>query len=201
MGRQCNINGSTEKDNIHAVCVYLLSLDYGCNASFSDQVSRYLTKITDQIAVLISNEYSRKLVLVGEVDGTSSFDTFGGFDEEKWDRMFTFEMPKSHELEEKVELREGFTVRDILPSWNFLTYCASQTKHSCIKYESSPEPGPIAEEKPKPSLVVGETRQAVITTKHIPASTSTIPFMETGNTMHLKSLMLVSLYVLHSFKK
>lgn len=96
----------------HSCGVYLPSLNYYCNAAAPNEDPRYLTKITDQIAVLISDEYSRKLVLVDEVDDSSStVDMSGGFDEAESDRMFTFEVSKAHEQEENVELREGFAVK------------------------------------------------------------------------------------------
>lgn len=67
---------------------------------------RYLTKITDQVICLISDEHGDKLVWSEDKEGAS----VGTFDEVEFDRMYTFEVSKTNEQEETVTVLEGFSV-------------------------------------------------------------------------------------------
>ena len=75
---------------------------------FSKYSHRYLTKITDQIAVFISKEHCAKLVWSDKPEKNE----FNPIDEEESDRLFSFEVKKANEQEEDVKLREGFLVCD-----------------------------------------------------------------------------------------
>jgi hypothetical protein len=68
---------------------------------------RYLTKLCDQVLCLISQEHADKIVWKtsrGYVDA----------DDENVDRLFSFEVAKTNEQEERVDWRIGFEV------WNFI---------------------------------------------------------------------------------
>ncbi len=73
--------------------------------------ARYLTKITDQIIALISEEHGKKLVWTEDKEGDSA----ETFDEVEFDRMYTYEVSKMNEREEDVTILEGFSVRH--PCW------------------------------------------------------------------------------------
>lgn len=67
---------------------------------------RYLTKITDQVVCLISDEHARAIVW-NDAEDLPPVDTW----EEDSDRLYTFEVLKTNEQEENVTARPGFTVR------------------------------------------------------------------------------------------
>jgi hypothetical protein len=67
---------------------------------------RYLTKMCDQVIVLLSREYSSSIVWGnGDID-TESIDMYTG----NTDRRFTFEVSKRNEQEEGAVARPGFQV-------------------------------------------------------------------------------------------
>lgn len=68
---------------------------------------RYLTKITDHIVCLISEEHGKKLVL--DVGGDDDDDMDIDKDDDG-DRMFAFEVSKTNEQDENVVLYKGFDV-------------------------------------------------------------------------------------------
>ena len=70
-------------------------------------MTRYLTKICDQVIGLLSTAHSTSLVWGDEDSDTESIDIDDG-DE---DRLFTYEVAKRNEQEESAMLRPGFTVR------------------------------------------------------------------------------------------
>ena len=71
---------------------------------------RYLTKITEQVICLLSDDHSRSLVWDDAPDESPSDD---------WnmvsDRLFTFEVLKTQDQEEGIAARPGFKVRLPLP--------------------------------------------------------------------------------------
>jgi hypothetical protein len=70
-------------------------------------LSRYLTKITDQVVALISSEHSKTLCWShDEVPKDEEMVT----ENETSDRMFTFEVTKTRQQEENVVSRPGFNV-------------------------------------------------------------------------------------------
>ena len=71
-------------------------------------VSRYLTKICDQLVCLLSSKHSQAIVWDDEVDDPDDF----SFDLENVDsdRLFDFTVAKKSEQAENVSARRGFTV-------------------------------------------------------------------------------------------
>lgn len=65
---------------------------------------RYLTKLCDQITVLISSEHAGAMVWGDENDDDLDRDN------EESDRLYTFEVAKTNEQEENVSIRPGFQV-------------------------------------------------------------------------------------------
>ena len=82
--------------------------DTASSTHLTGSCCRYLTKITDQIAVLVSREHCQRLVWSDRLDDDKPADPF---EEEDSDRMFSFEVRKANEQEEDVKLRAGFLVR------------------------------------------------------------------------------------------
>ena len=68
-------------------------------------MSRYLTKIADQIVALVPDEYSDSLIFAEEAPAEPAFDMDDGVD-----RLFTFEVKKTREEEENVIAMDGFKV-------------------------------------------------------------------------------------------
>ena len=66
--------------------------------------SRYLTKITDQLTVLVSEEHGSKLVWTDKRDVDES-DPFADDDN---DRLVSFEVKKASKQEVNVQLKDGF---------------------------------------------------------------------------------------------
>jgi len=67
---------------------------------------RYLTKMCDQIIVLLSSEYSASMIWDNEDSDSESIDLDTG----NTDRLFTFEVSKRNEQEESAVARPGFQV-------------------------------------------------------------------------------------------
>lgn len=68
--------------------------------------SRYLTKIADQSVVLISDEHAAGIIW----DDDSIDDAADADADDESDRLFTFQVAKTHEQEENVTTRPGFEV-------------------------------------------------------------------------------------------
>ncbi|KIO18763.1 hypothetical protein M407DRAFT_224787 [Tulasnella calospora MUT 4182] len=121
---------------------------------------RYLTALTDQIRALISPEHEGKLVFkdTDQVDDSDE----DGFDM-SWndfeaanvdDRLFKFEVAKTNEQAEAVNVRPGFTI----------AHHAFWTSTVNIPTSS----GHMRQELLIPQFVAGETVQAVATTRFVP---------------------------------
>ena len=92
-------------------------------------VSRYLTKICDQLVCLLSSKHSQAIVWDDEVDNPD--DT--SLDPENVDscRLFDFSVHKRSEQKENVNVRQGFTVCDLRLMVYVridLYHCSSQDK-------------------------------------------------------------------------
>ncbi|KAG8949929.1 hypothetical protein FRC04_008232 [Tulasnella sp. 424] len=126
---------------------------------------RYLTSLTDQIRALISSDHEAKLVFK-DVDKD---DDFGGDGYEmSWndfeaanvdDRLFKFEVAKTNEQEEAVNVKAGFTV-------SHPAYCPSTAKIPTSR--GSPREITLI-----PQFIAGETVQAVATTHFVPGADHT----------------------------
>ena len=75
-------------------------------ALISTHRTRYLTKISDQVVCLMSDEHASSIIWKGNDADESDV----VFDDEDTDRMFDFEVTKTNEQEENVKSRAGFEV-------------------------------------------------------------------------------------------
>ncbi|KAH8114632.1 hypothetical protein DFH11DRAFT_1508603 [Phellopilus nigrolimitatus] len=138
-------------------------------------MSRYLTKITDQIMVLISDAHGRTLVWEDPTSASEDSSSALAFDEleEETDRLFAFEVSKANEQEENVRMRPGFEI-----------------KHSLLKEASVPESFPVNESRLQTRLVVGDTKQAIMTVAYTEPRQSRKDLYETfQNLMQLNSFL------------
>ncbi|KAI0921705.1 hypothetical protein AcW2_006594 [Taiwanofungus camphoratus] len=110
---------------------------------------RYLTKVADQVVALVSKEDAMKVVWKEETE-----DDPIDLDDDDSDRMFTFEVAKTHDQEENVVERPGFSIQ--IPS-------TSQTHLS--------EGFPVDATLLKPRLIAGEVKQGLLEVTYIPAET------------------------------
>ena len=76
-------------------------------------VSRYLTKICDQLVCLLSSKHSQAIVWEDKGDGPNG--TSLDLAKVGLDRLFDFMVAKKSEQEENVIARQGFTVRRLYP--------------------------------------------------------------------------------------
>ncbi|KAJ7509859.1 hypothetical protein B0H11DRAFT_2270198 [Mycena galericulata] len=128
---------------------------------------RYLTKISDQVACLISPEHARAIVWNEETE-----DLPMDIDEES-DRLFTFEVAKTNEQEENVEARPGFTMHTPI--------LAVEPLHVECTLDAS---------ELQPTLVHGETLQAILTKHFVPGKLVERRFQnEVHNPLKLKALI------------
>ena len=75
-------------------------------------MTRYLTKICDQLVCLLSAEHSQAIVWGDEVDDLAG--TPLGLENDEEARLFSFEVAKTNEQEENVTVRKGFTVGNLI---------------------------------------------------------------------------------------
>ncbi|KAJ6620561.1 hypothetical protein B0H10DRAFT_2188402 [Mycena sp. CBHHK59/15] len=128
---------------------------------------RYLTKITDQVTCLISPEHARAIVWNDEAE-----DIPMDIDEES-DRLFTFEVAKTNEQDENVVVRPGFTMNTPILSIEKL--------HDECTLDAS---------EFQPSLIRGETTQAILTRHFVPGRfTERFIRGESCNAVQLKNLI------------
>ncbi|KAH8114638.1 hypothetical protein DFH11DRAFT_1508680 [Phellopilus nigrolimitatus] len=111
-------------------------------------MSRYLTKITDQIMVLVSDAHGRALDWEDPTSASEDSSSALTFDEleEETSRLFDFEVSKENEQEENVRMRPGFEI-----------------KHPLLKEASVAKSSPVNESQLQTQLVVGDTKQGVMT--------------------------------------
>ena len=75
-------------------------------------MSRYLTKLCDQLVCLLSAEHSQAIVWGDGVDDLA--DASLDLENDDSDRLFNFEVAKTHEQEENVIARQGFQVQYLI---------------------------------------------------------------------------------------
>jgi hypothetical protein len=75
-------------------------------------MSRYLTKLCDQLVCLLSAEHSQAIVWGDEVDDPG--DTPLDLENDDSNRLFDFTVAKKTEQEENVIARQGFTVQYLI---------------------------------------------------------------------------------------
>jgi hypothetical protein len=73
--------------------------------------SRYLTKIADQVVALISPEHARGIAWSDDPEYSMEEDEGEG---EEDDRLYRFEVAKTKEEDENVQIRQGFEVRTVV---------------------------------------------------------------------------------------
>ncbi|KAK7025055.1 VWFA domain-containing protein [Favolaschia claudopus] len=128
---------------------------------------RYLTKVSDQILCLISPEHARAIVWNDEAEEIPMEIEAGS------DRLFTFEVAKTNQQEENVTARPGFTMN--------APVLAKEEVHAEFTLD---------ELELQPTLVPGETAQAILTKHFVPSkSTNRIIRWEPYNAVQLKSLI------------
>ncbi|KAH8114640.1 hypothetical protein DFH11DRAFT_1764593 [Phellopilus nigrolimitatus] len=136
---------------------------------------RYLTKITDQIMVLISDAHGRALVWDDPSSASEDSSSMLAFDEleREADRLFAFKVSKANEQKENVRMRPGF-----------------QIKHPILKDASVTEFSPDNESRLQTRLVVGDTKQAIMTVAYTEPQQSRKDLNKTfQNLIHLKSFL------------
>lgn len=84
----------------------LTCLSYKCDSLTQQLSPRYLTKITDQIICLISDEHGDKLVWSEAKEGASA----ATLDGVGVNRIYGYEVSKTKDQEEDVTISEGFSV-------------------------------------------------------------------------------------------
>ncbi|KAJ7656315.1 hypothetical protein DFH06DRAFT_1091207 [Mycena polygramma] len=128
---------------------------------------RYLTKIADQIACLISPEHARAIVWNDEAED------FPMEIDEGVDRLFTFEVAKTNEQDEDVSVRPGFTMNTPIISVEHL--------HVECMLDAS---------ELQPTLIRGETTQAILTKSFVPSQSNDRIFRgETHSSFQLRAFM------------
>ncbi|KAJ7180916.1 hypothetical protein C8R46DRAFT_595271 [Mycena filopes] len=106
---------------------------------------RYLTKIADQVACLISPEHARAIVWNEEAQELPMDLDEGA------DRLFTFEVAKTNEQDEDVSARPGFTMHNPIMS-------VEKLHVECT----------VDADELQPVLIPGETSQAILTKRFVP---------------------------------
>ncbi|KAG8855501.1 hypothetical protein FRB96_007005 [Tulasnella sp. 330] len=141
---------------------------------------RYLTRLTDQIRVLVSPEHANSFVWKAEDDTDSDFEDEmnagddGDSEDGDDDRFFKFEVAKTHEQEEDAQVHPGFSL-----------------KHQALSMPATPgsfNDATIAEVRP-PVLVAGEKRRGFMTTTVIPGKDEQRPINETYARVRLASML------------
>ncbi|KAG9001922.1 hypothetical protein FRB90_011463 [Tulasnella sp. 427] len=125
---------------------------------------RYLTSLTDQIRALISPEHEAKLVfkdadLDNDSDGEGFEMSWNDYEADVDDRLFKFEVAKTKEQEEAVHVKPGFTISHHIyrPSTAYIP--TSRGSSHQITFN--------------PQFIVGETTQAISTTRYVPGADHT----------------------------
>ena len=72
-------------------------------------MTRYLTKLCDQLVCLLSSAHSQAIVWGNEVDDMEDASIDSSSDNDS-DRLYVYKIAKTDEQEEKVVARQGFTV-------------------------------------------------------------------------------------------
>lgn len=75
-------------------------------------MSRYLTKLCDQLVCLLSAKHSQAIVWGDEVDDQD--DASLDLETDDSDRLYDFMVAKTNDQEEDVIARQGFTVRSLI---------------------------------------------------------------------------------------
>lgn len=121
---------------------------------------RYLTKLADQLICLIAEEDASRIAWKEGLE-THSLD----FDEDEQDRMFTFEVAKTHEQEESATSRPGF--------------CINMPPRLGDPKRSRAFPSNVDRTKLEPRLIPGDMEQGILEVAYIQAFTTERDLLET----------------------
>jgi hypothetical protein len=127
-------------------------------------MTRYLTKICDQLVCLLSAEHSQAIIWGDEIDDLA--DTLLESKNENQVRLFSFEVAKTQEQEENVVVRQGFTVRYLIILLSaVLTSVVVRCKLSSSILVNQPLPPKvhINPDMLSPRLLYGEKAQGFMT--------------------------------------
>ena len=78
-------------------------------------MTRYLTKLCDQLVCLLSSAHSQAIVWGNEVDDMEDASIDSDSDDDS-DRLYDYKVAKANEQEDNVVARQGFTV------WHLITH-------------------------------------------------------------------------------
>ena len=127
-----------------------------------------MTKLCDQLACLISEEHSSKLVWKDEpkyvIEDSEEKESFKAYD-----RLFTFSVQQTNEEEESAIAKTGFSVTHSPCGLVNKLRFQQVPHHSIISYQEAP-PGFPADESPSildSQLVVGDISQAILQVEFI----------------------------------
>ena len=129
---------------------------------------RFLTKLSDQIVALISDEHSAKLAFQDDAKTSSpdfDLDSAGDFD-----RLFDFEVSQTGEQEETAVATEGFKVCPLLRFVGDLPNIL-KISHSCMSGINGLPPScsePFDMERLLPRVISGDMSQAIMSSEYIP---------------------------------
>ena len=128
-------------------------------------MSRYLSKLCDQLVCLLSAEHSQAIVWGDGVDDLAEASLDLEVDDS--DRLFNFEVAKTHEQDENVIARQGFKVRYLITHvyLSVLTSIIFRCKLSSSRLVSERTPPKIHIEPSvlSPRLLYGEITQGFMT--------------------------------------
>ncbi|KAJ3555967.1 hypothetical protein NM688_g2284 [Phlebia brevispora] len=155
---------------------------------------RYLTKITDQVVALISDEHANTIVWAEEDDSLDC-------DEDENDRLFTFNVAKTKEQEEGVSMRPGFEVCTVLIDdcdieVNGILY--AQVQHPSIKLPAVDNENPLSREAYMPRLVSGETCIGFLTATYRPSRDKELQYRDAMTSVRLRDFLREGSFQLHS---
>ena len=128
-------------------------------------ISRYLTKMCDQVVALLSAEHSASIIWGEEDSDTDSVDDTGDDD-----RLFTYEVAKRNEQEESAVSRPGFQViYSSLKRKSTADLSKMNSRH--ISYNAIPPDCNLDPSISVPGLFHGETAQGFWTVTYVPQAT------------------------------
>ena len=150
-------------------------------------ISRYLTKMCDQVVALLSAEHSASIVWGEEDSDTDSVDDSGDDD-----RLFTYEVAKRNEQEESAVSRPGFQViYSSVKRKSTADLSKMNSRH--ISYYAIPPDYNLDPSISVPGLFHGETAQGFWTVTYVPQATRSLTLdQRTYTQLNLKKLLWVS---------
>jgi hypothetical protein len=141
-------------------------------------MTRYLSKLCDQLVCLLSSEHSQAIVWGDGVDDLEDASIDSDSDDDS-DRLYDYTVAKTNEQEEDVIARQGFTVWYlIIHSLPMLTSIAACRKMNSSRLVSQPLPSNMHMDPStfSPKLLYGETTQGFMTAHFRPARSTVEKF-------------------------